>query len=170
MATAAVGLSVEEYLSTSYRPDCDYVDGRLEERNLGEFDHGRLQFLIALELDKWGERQGACAAVEVRVQVRADRFRIPDACLIRREDLEQVLRKPPLLCVEVLSPGDSIARVIERLDDYLAMGVPICWVIDPIARQGLTYDGNGLHLVADGKMRLEGTSLAVALESVFARI
>src|SRR5579875_879313 len=27
-------ISVEEYLSTSYRPDCDYVDGEIEERNL----------------------------------------------------------------------------------------------------------------------------------------
>ena len=33
----AVGIqvSVEEYLHTSYRPDCDYVDGEVQERNLG---------------------------------------------------------------------------------------------------------------------------------------
>jgi hypothetical protein len=24
-------VSVREYLTTSYRPDCDYVDGRIEE-------------------------------------------------------------------------------------------------------------------------------------------
>ena len=29
-------ISVREYLSTSYRPDCDYVDGEVQERNLGE--------------------------------------------------------------------------------------------------------------------------------------
>jgi hypothetical protein len=28
-------LSLEEYLRTSYHPDCDFVDGHLEERNLG---------------------------------------------------------------------------------------------------------------------------------------
>ena len=38
-----VQISVEDYLSTSYRPDCEYVDGVLLERNLGEFDHSRLQ-------------------------------------------------------------------------------------------------------------------------------
>ena len=34
----AVGtlVSVEEYLHTSYQPDCDYVDGEVQERNLGE--------------------------------------------------------------------------------------------------------------------------------------
>jgi len=26
-------VSVREYLTTSYRPDCEYVDGRIEERN-----------------------------------------------------------------------------------------------------------------------------------------
>ena len=39
-------LSVEEYLHSSYEPDADYVDGFLEERNLGEFDHGDLQWAV----------------------------------------------------------------------------------------------------------------------------
>ena len=42
MLTSAL-VSVEEYLNTSYRPDCDYVDGRVVERNLGELDHSDLQ-------------------------------------------------------------------------------------------------------------------------------
>jgi hypothetical protein len=33
-------VTVAEYLRTVYEPDCDYVDGRVEERNVGEFDHG----------------------------------------------------------------------------------------------------------------------------------
>ena len=35
-------VSVREYLSTSYRPDCDYIDGVVLERNVGEKDHSRL--------------------------------------------------------------------------------------------------------------------------------
>jgi hypothetical protein len=42
MATDSL-ISIREYLSTSYRPDCDYVNGIIEERNLGEYDHARLQ-------------------------------------------------------------------------------------------------------------------------------
>jgi hypothetical protein len=33
-------ISITEYLESSYRPDCDYVDGRLVDRNVGERDHG----------------------------------------------------------------------------------------------------------------------------------
>ncbi len=35
MATKAL-IPVSEYLRTSYSPDCDYVDGEVQERNLGE--------------------------------------------------------------------------------------------------------------------------------------
>ena len=36
-------VALEEYLSTVYEPDCDYVDGELEDRNAGEHDHSDLQ-------------------------------------------------------------------------------------------------------------------------------
>ena len=53
-------VSVNEYLSTTYRPDCDYVDGVVLERNLGEYDHARLQGeVFAYYRDKrreWGLR------------------------------------------------------------------------------------------------------------------
>jgi hypothetical protein len=42
-AATQLPISVSEYLHTSYRPDCDYVDGVVEERNLGELDHAALQ-------------------------------------------------------------------------------------------------------------------------------
>lgn len=35
----ATQVSVEAYFRTSYHPDVDYVDGVLEKRNVGEFDH-----------------------------------------------------------------------------------------------------------------------------------
>lgn len=36
-------ISVGEYLSRTYHPDMDYVDGQLDERNVGEEEHGKLQ-------------------------------------------------------------------------------------------------------------------------------
>ncbi len=42
MATAAL-VSASEYLSTSYRPDQEMLDGQLIERNVGEYDHSNLQ-------------------------------------------------------------------------------------------------------------------------------
>jgi hypothetical protein len=51
-------ISVREYLRTSYSPDCEYVDGRIEERNAGEKGHSILQtflaFLFRLHRVDWG--------------------------------------------------------------------------------------------------------------------
>ena len=46
MATTPTLLSIDEYLRTSYHPDADYVDGEIEERNLGEYEHAKLQHFI----------------------------------------------------------------------------------------------------------------------------
>jgi hypothetical protein len=36
-------ITIGEYLSTSYKPDLEYVDGELLERNVAEWDHSWLQ-------------------------------------------------------------------------------------------------------------------------------
>ncbi len=48
MATA-VHIPVSEYLRTMYHPDCDYVDGEVLERNLGEQTHGLVQAALAAD-------------------------------------------------------------------------------------------------------------------------
>jgi len=45
-------VSVEQYLATSYRPECDYVDGAVEERNLGEKEHAILQRVLTILFDQ----------------------------------------------------------------------------------------------------------------------
>ena len=128
-------ISVEEYLGTSYRPDCDYVDGRIEERNVGERDHRDLHMAISAYLYARRKQWGIQVYPEQRVQVRPDRFRVPDVCVVAGTSDEQILTKPPFLCVEVLSPDDRMIRIETRIDDYLAMGVAYVWVLDPQTRK-----------------------------------
>ena len=47
MATA-LHIPLKKYLVTSYRPDCEYVDGEVRERNVGKWEHARVQWLLAL--------------------------------------------------------------------------------------------------------------------------
>ena len=58
MSTLPALVSVDEYLHTAYRPDCDYVDGVVVERNVGEKSHAKLQREILLYLHarrkQWG--------------------------------------------------------------------------------------------------------------------
>src|SRR5579864_1914169 len=114
-------ISVEEYLSTSYRPDCDYVDGEVLERNVGERDHSWLQMFVSAYIFNHYNSQGICPFTELRVQVKPKRFRIPDICVTVGFPDEKILTKPPVLCIEILSPEDRMKRVQQRIDDYLQM-------------------------------------------------
>jgi len=39
-------ISLEEYLHTAYRPDCDFVEGHVMERNAGTRRHGYAQMFV----------------------------------------------------------------------------------------------------------------------------
>ena len=47
MGAALTTVPVEEYLRTTYHPDCEYVDGQLVERNVGEYYHSLMETLVA---------------------------------------------------------------------------------------------------------------------------
>ena len=161
-------ISVEEYLASSFRPDCDYVDGHIEERNLGELNHSRIQGRLVVFLARYEGTLGIEVLPEVRVQVKLRRFRIPDVCVVLGDPEEQVLTKPPFLCIEILSPEDRMTRVEERINDYLAMGVPYVWVLDPQTKRAFfATSTEGLREVTGGVLRTEDPALEVPLAEIF---
>src|SRR5215469_8710517 len=129
-------VSVREYLSTTYRPDCDYVDGVVLERNLGETDHARLQREFIYYFHSRREEWGVHVYPELRVQVKLNRFRVADVCVVQGEEpSEPILTSPPFICIEILSRDDRMSQIQERVADYLAFGVPHVWVLDPRTRK-----------------------------------
>ena len=161
-------ISVEDYLATAYEPDCDYVDGHIEERNVGEVTHARLQARITAYLLTHYEVKGLVVMTEVRVQVRTGRFRVPDVCVTVGEPGEEVLTKPPFICLEILSPEDRMSRVEVRINDYLAMGVPYVWVLDPETKQAFTATAaTGLQEVKSGVLKTEKPAIEVPLGEIF---
>ena len=121
-------ISVDEYLRTVYRPDRDYVDGEVLERNMGERGHSSAQAAILFLLMSNYPRLRRLILPEQRVQVKATGFRIPDICVLREDaPWEEVIHTPPALCIEVLSPDDSMSKLMVRINEYLRMGVPVCW-------------------------------------------
>jgi Uma2 family endonuclease len=161
-------ISVKEYLATSYRPDCDYVDGRIEKRNLGELDHSSLQTAVAVYFGSRQKQLGITVVVEQRVQVSPKRFRIPDVCVVLGKATEQIFRTAPFLCVEILSPEDRMKRVQERIDDYLAMGVRYVWVLNPSGpRVYVATASAGLHEFKGDVLSTENPVLELPLAEVF---
>lgn len=157
---------VEEYLKTSYRPDCDYIDGEVRERNTGERDHSRMQGLLFAYLFLREKQWGISVFPEQRVQVKPTRFRIPDLCVVLGFPDEQIFRKPPFLCIEILSPADTVQSLQDRIDDYLAFGVPYVWVVNPQSLRGWIYTNEGAHEAKDGVLRTANPEIALPLREV----
>jgi Uma2 family endonuclease len=89
-------VSVEEYLHSSYTPDCEYLEGRVLERNVGEYEHARLQTRLGAYLVNHEKEWGIRAVVEQRVRVEEYRFRVPDVCVIfAQAPKESILTHPP---------------------------------------------------------------------------
>jgi len=166
---AATLVPIEEYLRTSYRPDRDYVDGEVVERNLGEHDHSDLQTEFAHYFRTRRRQWKMHTVVEQRVQVSATRFRIPDVCVIPAGGPHPAIyRDPPFICIEILSKDDRLSRVQERIDDYLKFGVRYVWLIDPVKRRAWVYTAAARSEVKDGILRTENPTIEVSLAEVYA--
>jgi Uma2 family endonuclease len=162
-------VSVEEYLRTSF-PDADreYVDGRIVERNVGEVDHSDVQSSVLHYLRKHHKKR-VWAGVEVRVQVKTTRFRIPDVTVVLGpKPAERIIRTPPAIAIEVLSPDDRAGYLEEKIADYLAFGIPYIWVINPETRRAFVHTAQGSHEVKDGVLRAEAVNIEVPLTEIFA--
>lgn len=161
---AGTQISLEEYLETSYRPDCDYVDGEVVERNVGDREHADFQLGIGSYLRVRQKRWGVRVYSEWRVRVSATRYRIPDLVVVRDSERdERYLTQPPFLCIEILSDRDTLHSVQERIDDYFAMGVPYVWVVNPHTVRGWVYTKDSIAEAKDGILRTHDPEIELPL-------
>jgi Uma2 family endonuclease len=73
-----------------------------------------------------------------------DTVRGMDAAFISHERFARVqspsyLDVAPELIVEILSPGDRLSQLEEKLAEYFAMGVLVVWMADPRRREVTVY-------------------------------
>jgi Uma2 family endonuclease len=168
---AAVHIPLAEYLSTTYRPDRDYLEGELKERNMGEQPHADVQAIITTILGmnrrNWAIRQ----VTECRLQISSSRFRIPDIMVLRNTDpKDPIVNFAPLLCVEILSKDDRLHEIQQRIDDYASLGTALTWVVDPWQRIGYHASTQGFLQPDDHILRVPNTPIAVSLPDLFTQL
>lgn len=169
MAASTSLVSVEDYLKMSCDPDCEYVAGVLEERAVGEYDHSTWQAILVMFFNARSNAWGIKARPELRVQVSSDSFRVPDVTLLSREaPREQVITHPPLAVFEILSPEDSMTKMLDKLADYERMGVGAIWVIEPKKPTYYRYRDGQLTLASE--FELPGTEFRVPFAEIAALI
>ena len=168
MATA-VQIPLAEYLATNYEPDMEYVDGELVERNVGKWDHSRVQTLLVIMLSNAYEASlKVWPSTEWRFQVSPTRVRIPDVTLVYAGPQPDVLQDAPLLVIEVLSPGDSYATTKRKCAEYVALGMRTVWIVDPETRTAQVWRDGGWY--EEDVLRVEGTPIELELRALWARL
>jgi Uma2 family endonuclease len=162
-------ISIEEYLRTNSEPDCEYVAGVIELRTPAELDHSSWQSALCVWFADREAEWNLRAFPSLRVRVSADRFRVPDVTLLSRSaPREQIITHPPLAVFEILSPEDSMTRILEKLADYERMGIEAIWVIEP--KRQLFYRYRDGQLTPGTAFELPGGEFSVALAEIAALV
>jgi Uma2 family endonuclease len=144
MAAAAqvTPVPLEVYLKSSFEPDAEYVGGVIEERPMGEWNHADWQAAILEFFRSRRHEWNIRVAAELRVQVAPGNFRVPDVAITdRNRPVEQVITHPPIAVFEILSPEDTVARMMAKLGEYEEMGIQTILVLDPNGKNFRYSDG-----------------------------
>jgi Uma2 family endonuclease len=116
------------------------------------FEHSYVQNFAGGRLEEQAVAPGFFALTGQRIRIRPDEYRLADVCVVVQRPAPEdrgIVTYPPHLCVEILSPDDDVPELLRRIDDYVDMGVPFVWVIDPLNCQGQIYTAAGALRVRD---------------------
>lgn len=135
--------SFEEYLN--YHDNTDYkyelVNGELKVMPTASGLHALiLHFIFKMletEIDRLQQQWKAMPGT-VGVRTAQNKSRIPDLVILTSEQCEEikqmataVLQSPPLLALEIVSPGNPEDDYRYKRSEYAVTEIPEYWIIDP---------------------------------------
>ena len=171
-------ITAEEFLHMKEQEGAELVDGRIVDVPMGSMSSwlgGELLFLIRLFLKT--NDVGWVFPQELGMAIWPDRprrVRKPDLAFVRHGRLpggkpeEGWLSVAPDLAVEVVSPGDTVQDLEQKLDEYREAGIPLIWVIYPVTRRAHVLGSNRARVelgpdgILDGEDVLPGFKLPLA--------
>src|ERR1700735_3719481 len=99
----ATHMTVEEYLRTSFDPDCEFVDGEVLDRNVGETDHSWVQRTVLMYVAAREREWNVFCLQSWKFHVAERNYRVPDLVILAGpRPAEQILESRPLVCIEIL--------------------------------------------------------------------
>jgi len=111
-----------------------------------------------------------------KLAANPDTVREPDVAFVRQSRIPDAglpdgfWPGPPDLAVEINSPGDRRSEIQDKVDDYLALGVRMVWVVDP-KRETVTVHVPGTPpATLSGEDALEGRDVVPGFSCTAGRI
>lgn len=169
MAAQSQPLSLEEFhrLYDGAKPAYEYWYGTAVRKSMPTLLHGLVQYIIMMLLHKAGWN----TAPEVRLKIVRDAEPVPDVIAVRSKFKGRYPSEAPELCIEILSPGDTLAKALKKAKTYISWGSQCVWIIDPENRTAWSLSGEAPEPVwvpPDGALRIADT--AIDLPALFAEV
>jgi Uma2 family endonuclease len=127
----------------------ELVKGELIRMSPAGSEHGEVAMDLAGPLYQYVKEHnlGTVYAAETgfKLESNPDTVRAPDIAFVRLERAQQKGRPKgfwpgaPDLAVEVVSPGDTVGEVEEKVAEWLAGGARMVWVISPKLQNVTVY-------------------------------
>src|SRR5689334_9444458 len=154
-----------------------YRDLRLELTSTGELivmpptgsETGRSNFNLTYQLGVWARRDGSgvCFSPDTGFALPNGATRSPDASWVKREKWERLsLRERknfapicPDFVVELRSETDRLTTLLSKMEEYIANGAAMGWLIDPLNRRVHVYRPDQEALVLENPDVVSGDPL-----------
>ncbi|MDP9378662.1 MAG: Uma2 family endonuclease [Chloroflexota bacterium] len=138
----------------------ELINGEPRKKPMPNGEHAFATLAVGGELWAYARREGlgvALADARFRLQRNPDVSRLPDVAYVRREVWDAMDHRAPALegvpdvAVEIVSPSDVYGEVHQKALDWLAAGVRLVWVVQPLNRTVTVYarDRESLTLTVD---------------------
>ena len=176
-AMTAESITLDEFLALpedGYRHEVSR--GRLLREPPPGYIHGRVCAKIVMRLGDFlkthpiGEVQTQSG---VLLSLDPLTVRGPDVALIRNERLARDVADPyfhgaPDLAIEVVSPANRAADLLEKFAQYFGSGAETVWVVYPDSRSVAVHHADGTLQLVQGQELVRYGEFAVAAEDLFA--
>ncbi len=143
MVIARQGLTLAEFLALpEEKPALEYFEGVVTQKVVPKARHSLLQGMLTQSVNQlaW-PRKLALAFPELRTTYQGASI-VPDVSVFRWERIrldangepEDDCYDPPDVAIEIRSPGQSVRRLVQRCEWYVANGVALALLVDPLDR------------------------------------
>lgn len=113
----------------------------LVQGNLAYLLRKQSNYSVFIELSLDMSRLDKSQFLEIKDELK------PDVCLYPQRpvlDLDLLtVSEMPLVAIEVISPRQGALGLVQKFQAYFALGIPSCWLVDPITRVVRVYHPNG---------------------------
>jgi len=158
----------------------ELVKGELRTMTPAGSKHGSLVIKLAslllqhVETHALGEVFGPDTGFKIADS--PDTVRAPDIAFVRQERIpsgeltEKFWPGAPDLAVEVISPTDTLYELDEKIEEYMASGVTLVWVVNPKKRTVTAYRPGASPEVLSENDQLDGRPLLPTFQYPVAKL